>query len=53
MKKIYQKKTYCAICGSTKLLKKGIKYLCLVCGARMDKPKETKLKFEKKPKYVG
>jgi transposase-like protein len=53
MKKIIKEKSYCPICGSTRIRQAGKRYVCLDCRAMFMMPRKTQIKLPKKPKYIG
>jgi len=52
--KITVEKQFCPICGSDHIRKRSNgRYKCLLCKALFAKPKKTKLKLRKRPRYIG
>ena len=53
-KKIVVEKRFCPICGSDRIRKRrNGRYRCLLCKALFARPKKTKLKLRKRPRYIG
>jgi len=51
---IIKEKLFCPLCGSDRIrrLVSG-KYKCLLCKVYFSKPKKTKIKLRKRPRYIG
>ena len=52
--KLIVEKRFCPICGSDRIRRRSNRrYRCLLCKALFAKPKKTKLKLRKRPRYIG
>lgn len=52
-KMVVREKLFCPICGSAAIRPIKRRFRCLNCKALFSKPKRTKIKLRKKPRYIG
>jgi len=50
---IVKEKLFCPICGSAAIRPVKGGFRCLNCKALFSKPKKTKIKLRKRPRYIG
>ena len=50
---IVKKKIFCPICGNAAIRPVKKKFKCLNCKALFSKPRKTKIKLRRTPRYIG